>query len=140
MNIETLSYLPQRAPFVMIDEVISADETHTQTSFTITADNLFLRNGCFAEPGLIENMAQTAGAGTGYMAKKAGKPTPMGYIAALRNVNIISLPMVNENIITKVVYEQKILNFHQAKAWVMAGDREIATSEFKIFVPTASPV
>lgn len=136
MNKDTLTYLPQRPPFVMIDDVLSADDKHAQATFTIAADNIFVENGFFTEPGLIENMAQTAGAGTGYTAKKEGRPTPMGYIAALRNVRIARLPSVSDTIITTVQYEQKILNFHQAKARVLANGEEIASSEFKIFVPT----
>jgi len=139
MNPEILTYIPQRHPFIMIGELISADETSTQTSLTIDADNLFVINGVFTEPGLIENMAQTAGAGTGYKAKKEAKIQPKGYIAALKNVNILALPKVNETIKTEVTFLQNLLSFHLVKGRVTVNDEEIANCEFKIFVYTDQP-
>jgi 3-hydroxyacyl-[acyl-carrier-protein] dehydratase len=134
MNTKALSYIPQRAPFFMIDDVIYAEGNITRTTLHITADNLFTHNGHFTEPGLIENMAQTAGAGTGYRAIQENKPTPMGYIAALKNVSITSLPKVNDTITTEAVFLQNMLNFHLVKGTIKIGDQEIASCEFKIFV------
>jgi 3-hydroxymyristoyl/3-hydroxydecanoyl-(acyl carrier protein) dehydratase len=139
MNSDILTYIPQRAPFIMIGEVVSADEHHTQTTLDIMADNLFVNNGFFTEPGLIENIAQTAGAGTGYMAKKNGRPTPMGYIAALQNINILELPRVNETITTDIIFQQVIRNFHQVTGKVTVGGKEIANCEIKIFVNPDQP-
>jgi predicted hotdog family 3-hydroxylacyl-ACP dehydratase len=134
MNTTALSYIPQRAPFFMIDDVVFAEGNITRTTLAIKEDNLFVSEGHFTEPGLIENMAQTAGAGTGYRAIQDNKPMPMGYIAALKNINIFSLPAVNEIITTESVFLQAMLNFHLVKASVMVGDKEIANCEFKIFV------
>lgn len=127
-------YIPQRPPFVMLGEVLHADEKYTKTIFAISADNVLVDNGFFTEGGLIENMAQTAGAGTGYRAIHEGKPIPMGYIAALKNVHIMALPKVNDTITTEVTFEQTLMNFHLVKGKVMVGLKEIANCEFKIFV------
>ncbi len=123
----------------MIGEVISADEKHTLTSFSITADNIMVENGFFTEGGLVENMAQTAGAGTGYMAIKNGKPMPMGYIAALKNVVITALPKINDTIQTEVTFGQIVMNFHQVNGRVLLAENEIASCEFKIFVNPDQP-
>jgi len=123
----------------MISELISADETNTLTTLTIKDDNLFVVNGVFTEPGLIENMAQTAGAGTGYKAKKEAKTQPKGYIAALKNVNILALPRVNDIIKTEVTFLQNLLSFHLVKGRITVNDKEIANCEFKIFVYTDQP-
>jgi len=136
MSPDILVYLPQRPPFVMISNLLSADGTTTRSTFDITEDNILVTNGLFTEPGLIENMAQTAGTGTGYHAKENGQPTPLGYIAMLKNVQILSLPKVNETITTEVTFEQAVLNFHHVKGRVMLGEKEIASCEFKIFVST----
>lgn len=136
MSEEILSYIPQRAPFVMIGNVISADAQHTRTTLHLTDENIFVQGGQFTEPGLIENIAQTAGAGTGYMAIASGKPTPMGYIAALKNIVIEELPLVNETITTDIVFESVMRNFHQVKGTVTVNDRIIARCEMKIFVST----
>jgi 3-hydroxymyristoyl/3-hydroxydecanoyl-(acyl carrier protein) dehydratase len=134
MSDKILAYIPQRRPFVMTGEMTFTDGRLTQTKFTIPTDNLFVTNGYFTEPGLIENMAQTAAACTGFQANAEGKPAPVGYIAALKNVTIIELPRVNETITTEIIFEQSLLNFRQVKGRVMIGDKEIASSEFKIFV------
>ena len=134
-----MMYIPQRPPFVMIGDVITADEKHTLTTFTISPDNIMAENGFFTEGGLVENMAQTAGAGTGYMAIKNGKPMPMGYIAALKNVTIKCLPKINDTIHTEVTFGQIVMNFHQVKGQVLLDGEEIASCEFKIFVNPDQP-
>ena len=117
----------------MIGELIHADDTTTRTAFTIAEDNVFNINGFLSESGLIENMAQTAGAGTGYKILQNNLPVPVGYIAALKNVNIFSLPRVNETITTEMIFLQTLLSFHFVKGKVTIGDKEIANCEFKIF-------
>ena len=139
MNNDAGYYIPQRPPFVMISEMITADETHTVTSFTIQPGNLFINNGVFSESGLVENMAQTAGAGTRFIKEQKGQPAPLGYIAALKHVNIISLPKVSDTIITETTFIQTLLGFHLVKGKVTLGETEIANCEFKIFVTTDQP-
>ena len=139
MNSDILSYIPQRTPFIMISEVLSADEQHTTTSLLIEPNNIFVTNGCFTEPGIIENIAQTAGAGTGYMAIKNGKPTPIGYIASIQNINILELPRENEEIKTHISFLPSARNFHPVKGTVTVDGREIANCEMKIFVNPEQP-
>lgn len=118
----------------MIGELVTVDERHSQTTFTISEDNLFVNNGLFSESGMIENMAQTAGAGVGYRRKQAGLPMQSGYIAALKNVTIHHLPKVNETITSEIIFEQTLLGFHIVKGSITCGDKVMATCEFKIFV------
>ena len=61
-----LSYIPQRPPFVMVDEIIDSGEKKTCSKFLIKEDNIFVENGFLKEPGLVENIAQTAAARAGY--------------------------------------------------------------------------
>ena len=134
MSNEIHSYIPQRPPFVMVDEVLHADETLVRTKFTISSDNLFVANGNFTEPGLVENMAQTAAAGTGYKAKQDGKEAPVGYIAALKNLKIDSLPRINDTITTEITFQHTVMNAHIVQGRVMVADKEIANCELKIFI------
>ena len=60
-----LDFIPQRHPFVMVDELVSVDDSRTVSSFYITQHTLFSESGEFYEAGLIENMAQTVAAGAG---------------------------------------------------------------------------
>ncbi len=133
MNTDILSLIPQRPPFIMIGELTYVDETTTRTTFTIPADNIFVLNGKFTEAGLVENMAQTAGAGTGHKILQSGEEIHLGYIAALKNLNVIELPSVNETITTEIIFKQTLLSFHFITAKVTIGEKEIANCEFKIF-------
>ena len=130
---EILAYIPQRPPFVMIDELISADEKVSKTSFIIRENNLLVKNGRFTEGGLVENMAQTGAAGTCYRIRHEGKPAPVGYIGGLKNLSVSRLPAVGEQIITEVSFVHKILNVHIVQGRVFADGEEIAACELKIF-------
>ena len=75
INVENIQLLiPQRPPFVMIDKLLSFSETTTTTGLSIRADNIFVENGLFKEPGLVENIAQTAAARAGYVSQTEKKP------------------------------------------------------------------
>jgi predicted hotdog family 3-hydroxylacyl-ACP dehydratase len=136
MDPEILLYIPQRPPFIMIGKFVSTDGITTRTTFTIEEDNLFVANGCFSESGMIENMAQTAGAGVGYVTHHEGRTLQTGYIAALKNIRITALPCVGDTIHTEAVLGQTLLGFRFVQGKVMVNDQEIATCEFKIFVNT----
>lgn len=129
-----LDYIPQRPPFVMIDTLIQADDTASQTSFTIPDGHLFVENGYFTEPGLVENMAQTAAAGTGYKAHQSGNAAPVGFIGALKNLNIISLPEVHSTITTTVTFGMQVMNARIVNASISQNGTELANCELKIFI------
>ena len=63
------SLLPQTSPMLMIDALVSSDQEKTITNLTISEENIFCINGKFREPGIIENMAQTAAVRSGFNAK-----------------------------------------------------------------------
>ena len=97
-NIQDL--IPQRPPFVMVDKLLSFSEATTSTSFSIKADNIFVENGEFKEPGLVENIAQTAAARAGYISKTENKPVAVGYIGAVNNLEVNYLPKPGDELIT----------------------------------------
>jgi len=139
MSDDILTYIPQRAPFVMIDVLEAVDARSARTTFHIREDNIFVTDGYFSESGMIENMAQTAGASTGYMSRKAGKPTPIGFFAALKNVNILSLPKAGDTLTTEIAFQQTLLNFHLVTGRVLVAGKEVANGEFKIFESPQTP-
>ena len=64
----------------------------------------------FQEAGLLENMAQTAALGAGYLAKAENRPVVSGYIAAVNNLEVFGLPGVGDELITEVKIENHIFN------------------------------
>lgn len=131
---QVLPFIPQRPPFVMIDAVEEADDQTSVTSFTVREGHLFVEDGCFTEPGIIENMAQTAAAGTGYKASQEGKEAPVGFIGALKGLQIHALPRTGDTITTKISFLHQVLNAHIVQAVVTLGGKEIASCELKIFL------
>jgi len=134
-----MQYIPQGPPFEMIDTLVSATDTETVASLTITEDQLFVNQGRFTEPGLIEHMAQTAAAGTGWLAAQNGMPAPVGFIGAVKNLVIQSLPAVGATITCRVRMQHQVMNAHIVQAQVQVGDTTIAEAEFKIFLQENQP-
>ena len=89
-----LKLIPQRPPFVMVDRLYSSDDVNTKTGFYISDSNILTKGGFFTEPGIIENIAQTAAVRVGYYFYRLGKPAPPGYIGAIKALKIYSLPKV----------------------------------------------
>ena len=127
-----LRLLPHRHPMVMIDKLIVSDETSTVTCLTITAENVFSYEGLFTEPGLVENIAQTAAIRAGYSFEKEGKGTPMGYIGAVKHLQIHFLPEVNAEISTEIRVENEVFDVSLIRGKVTCGGRLAAECEMKI--------
>lgn len=131
-NIQAL--IPQRPPFVMIDKLLYSGETITRTSFLITEENIFIENGEFCEAGLMENIAQSAAARAGYIAYLESKPVSVGYIGAVKNLEIFVMPKINDELITEVKIESHVFDFMLISGCIYCKDRSVATCEMKIFV------
>jgi len=126
-------FIPQRPPMVMIENLIFADEKKTITSLTILADNIFCENGFLREPGLIENIAQTAAIGTGYKSAIRNESPPGGFIGGIRDLEIRLLPAVGQVIRTETYVEHEIFDALVVKGKVYLEDQIIAGCEMKIF-------
>ena len=131
---DILQFIPQRAPFVMIDELTACDDESAKTALNILEKNLFVEKGLLTEPALVENIAQTAAARIGYICKQANKPVPIGYIAAVQNLVIKELPKTGSRLETEVIIKNEVLNVTIVAGHVRMNDRVIASCEMKIFV------
>jgi len=131
-NIESL--IPQRHPFVMIDELTGSDGNFTSSRLQVRADNIFVADNFFTEPGLLENIAQTAAARAGYEAIKENAPVRVGYIGAVKNFEVLELPTVGENLETEIVIGNQVFDVSVIKGTVRCGGRVLAKCEMKIFI------
>jgi len=134
MNSLITDYIPQRPPMVMVDKIISAVDGITITSFEIKHDNIFVENGLIKEPGIIENIAQTAAAGVGYICKLNNTKVPLGYIGAIKNLSINFLPKIGSVIETTVKVEYQVMNATIVKGTVHEDGKIVAEGEMKIFL------
>lgn len=128
------SLIPQKPPFVMIDELVFSDNMITRCRFRITDENIFTIKGQFVEAGLLENMAQTAAARAGYIACLENKPVEIGYIGAVKNLEIFGLPKTNDELITEIQIEEAVFNMSVIKGKVWCKNKLMAQCELKIFM------
>jgi len=129
-----LDLIPQRPPFVMVDKVLSFSETGFSTGFGIKADNIFTENGLFKEPGLVENIAQTAAARAGYVSKAENKPVQIGYIGAVNGLEVYRLPKTGDELITEITIENQIFDVTLISGKITCNNETIAQCKMKIFI------
>ena len=128
-----LPFIPQREPFVMIDTLLGADEETASTQFTITDTNIFCEQGSFSEAGLLENIAQTVAAGNCYHSQTENKEVPVGYIVAVKNFEVYSLPKANDVLRTDTVVTNRIFNMITIEGKIVCNGTLIAQCEMKIW-------
>ncbi|CAN5772626.1 hypothetical protein BH10BAC3_BH10BAC3_04960 [soil metagenome] len=135
-NIQSL--LPQHPPMVMVDELLFTNETITRCRFTVAADNIFTESGVFCEPGLVENIAQTAAAGVGYTAQQTKQPVPLGYIGAIKDLEIFLLPKVGDTIETEIEIINRVFDVTLVSGTVYCNNELAVKCEMKIFITKPS--
>ena len=134
-SIDVHELLPQQEPFVMIGRLTQFDMTRTVTETEVKADNLFVEDGAWSASGLIENIAQTCAARIGYVNKYIlKKGIQIGFIGAVRNLEIADLPHVGDTITTIVDVREEVFGMTLADAVVKKGDETLVTTEIKIAI------
>jgi len=131
---DLLKYLPQQSPFLLISALEAVTEKGATTSFEIDANHVMVENNHLTEGGLIENMAQTAAAMTGYATLALGKTLPLGYIGAVKKLKINKLPAINTTLSTKVEITNEVFDFTIIKGEVFLQNELIAECEMNIFI------
>lgn len=131
---EITQYIPQKHPIVMIDSLESCEGPLTVTRFKIEADHLFVKDNYLQEPGIVENIAQTAAAKAGYEVKKHGKEPLLGFIGAIKDLVIYNLPAVGETLETQVTVKNEVMGVTIIEGKSTCAGKPIATCEMKIFI------
>ena len=137
-RIDIHELLPQKEPFVMVSRLVELDDVRTVCETDIGEDNLMAENGHLSASGLIENIAQTCAARIGYYNKYVlKKDVQIGFVGAIRNMEIIGLPEVGQMITTIVEVKEEVFGMTLASAMVIIrekGEKVLATAEMKIAV------
>ncbi len=130
--------IPQKPPMVMVDRIADIKESMTTTAFLIREDNIFVEDGLFREPGLVENMAQSAAAATGANPGNEAAEARIGFIGSIRNLQIHDFPQTGDEILTTVTILHEVLDATIVQAEVRLSGRCLASCELRIFLqPTA---
>jgi len=131
-NIQEL--IPQRPPMVMIDRLVSADERSATGELAVRETNLFCQNGIFRETGMIEFIAQTAAAFTGYRNRVNHLAISEGYIGAVKNLVIHDLPPLGAVLRSEITIENEIVGYTIITGRVYAEQNLLAECEMRILV------
>ena len=131
-NIESL--ISQRAPMLLIDSLVYSDKTTTTSRFRIKEKNIFLTQDRMGEPGLIENIAQTAAAGFGYNRQKDGLSLPTGFLGGIRNLKIHELPKIQSELETTTTVENEVWDMKVVKGEISVDGKCIVECQMKFMI------
>ena len=126
--------IPQRAPFVFVDNLIYIDDNSSHGSFKIPEGNIFVKSGVYTTSGMVESMAQTAAAGTGYLSRKNNKKVPIGYIGAVQKLEVFDWPPVHAEITMEISLLTNIMQVSLVSGLVKYEGKVMTSCEMKIFV------
>lgn len=138
-SIDVHTILPQQEPFVMIGVLTHFEMSTSTTETTIAASNIFVNDGLFSAYGMMENIAQTCAARVGYYNKYVlHKDVQTGFIGAIRDYRILSLPPVGSTIATRVDILEEVFGMTLARAEVTYQQHDetvvAATADIKLAV------
>lgn len=128
------SIIPHRDPVLMIDHLLFQDEKYTRTSFKIEPNNIFVSNSKFTEAGIIENIAQSSAAGSGYYYLQNKKSQPLTFIASISNLQILKNASAGEEIFTEIELMDSVMNFNIICGKCFLDDILIASCEMKVMI------
>jgi len=117
----------------MVGKLLSTYETSTKSSFVIPAGNVLVKDNIFQEAGLMENIAQTAALRAGYLAETEHKSVEAGYIGAVKNFEVFSLPKVGDELTTEITIENQVFNVTVFSGKVWRANELLAQCEMKVF-------
>ena len=131
---DILTLIPQRPPFVMIDALVSSGENSTESVFEVREDNIFAAGGFLGEAALVENIAQTAAARAGYITTSENLPVLVGYIGAIKDLQVLRLPKISDTLETQILIKTQIFDVTVVTGTIRCGSELIAQCEMKIFI------
>ena len=123
--------IPQKAPFVLINTLVSTTTDTFCSAFTIPAEHVLVNNGKLLE---VDHAAQTAALGMGYTAKQLGAPPPLGFIGAISKLAVTGRAAVGDQLETTVIVRYEVMSARVLEANVHCGGKLLATMEMKVFI------
>ena len=142
-KLDISNFLPHRAPFLLVDKVLSLEEEEVITSFEIKEDSIFVVDGIFTEVGLIENAAQTCSVilGSTYFDSndiKGKSNKVIGFISAIKKVSIFHCPKVGDDVVSGAVlqsrYDAEDYIISTIKCASHVDGKELLSCEINLFI------
>lgn len=129
---------------LMVDLILNIGTNFVETVFLIKENNIFVENDVFIEAGLIENTAQTCSSivGKKYFFDEDGTENEnvnvIGFISALKNLEIHALPKVGDSITTKATLVSKFAGDNYTLCTMscesLLGEKTLLECEINLFI------
>lgn len=132
---ELAQLIAQKPPMVMIDKLVSVSDHFSETRYSVPEGGIFSDDGQLSEAGLVENMAQTIGVGSGFSRRRKGKELLTGFMTMIKNLKIERLPDCGSEIRTEVRFQYQALNFRIFSGKVFSNNQQIAECEIRVYSP-----
>jgi len=125
-------FIPQRPPFVMIDNLLEATGDYYKTDFKVLPDNIFVENGKLREFAMIENIAQSSSVGLANAKKYPSGKKPEGYLGAVSKLKLYELPAANDTIHTVIKVIAHLENMFLIKGETWFNEKKLMECEMKL--------
>ena len=129
-----IKLIPQKFPFVLISFLIEVSDKICISKFIFDETHVLCQDGKLTSAGLMENIAQTAAAKTGYECYQKGKKIPVGFIGDVRDFVFTKQPKMGEEIETRIEIIHEIFDVTVIAGTITLNGEEIASCNMKIFV------
>ena len=134
LDFNIIELIPQRTPFIMVDRVISYTGSSVITEFTADFENIFCEDGEFIEAGIIENIAQSAAAMEGCIAKENKHAVRLGFIGSVKSLKIYRNACIEELLTTSVEVINQVIGINIIKGELRSNNELLAECEMNIFL------
>lgn len=131
-SIKITDVIPQRPPFLFVDRLVDCTLDSARTEFRVPEDCTLLENGELGVSGVLENMAQSCAALTGYVCKYIlHLPVKIGYIGSVRDFTLSRRPRAGELLVTNVSKKEEIFGIMLSEVTVSCGSEILAGATIK---------
>lgn len=132
---DILKLIPQRPPFVLVDEIFRHEEKLVVAGFKIPKNHVLVNSdGRLSESGVIEHFAQTIALYQGYDYFKRNMPAPVGYIGSIKNLEIFQLPSIGDELETTVHILQQMMGVTIVRGEVKCKGSLLAVGEMRTVI------
>ncbi len=136
----SITHLPQRQEFVMVDQVLTHGEADAVVQFVVRPGNLLLDGDLFSAAGIIENMAQSCAStmrcisanNKALQGLQHDAMSRIWTIGDIKQVKILRYPRCNEVLNTHVRIVLNMYPLMMTAVETCVGDETIATARIAL--------
>lgn len=127
-----LDIIPQRPPFVFVDEVVTVNGLSAILSYRVSLSCPLLSDGYLSIAGVLEHVAQSCAARIGYLQNQTNQPIRIGYIGGVKSIEVLRNPKVGELLTTEVNLIEEVFDISLLSCTTRVEDEVIAQTTIKL--------